>query len=1188
MTTNTEPGDAGGGGGRRVGQVVVVGVCVLSLVLAGAIAPSLGSPFEDGPAVNASDVAGEDVARALQNGSGESVPRNASQDASERAKSASESSPSAVGSPNQNAVGGSEPLSNFSEQSDGIQFVVQAPENTYYRVGAYQSFDGFGWSRSGDRTAFSGAVPGATPPGSKLTARVTLNTSAYAVPVPWKPRAVDGSVPLSVRETGGIVPHESLRSNDSFTVTAVQPTRDPSVLAESGYDYPRRIEDAYLDVDENVSSRVESLATRVTADEANPYAEARAIESWLEANKEYSLNATTDPSEPVTHQFLFEMGAGYCQYFASSMAVMLRSQGIPARYVVGYAPGTPVGEETYAVTGSKAHAWVEAYFEGVGWVRFDPTPASSREDADRRVANETQVQQSFQSSNLSESVNGSDFEPTGSVPGEDATGATGENATETGGDGDGGGGDESGGSEDGDGSGGDGDGGDDSGEDDDGGDESGDDSDEDDDGGSGDDPAESPEASSVNVSLNRTAAPGVDVTVTVTRGGEPVSFATVYFDDEYVGRTNHDGEVVGTIPYTRNLTVRVEDVNESTRASVAVSAPPGRKSSARAGGQALSDVRFAADPVPSTAFGPPDNETNETTKRFEVAAEMTFALADEAVPGESAWLQVSIEGRPVADARVAVDGESMGTTNATGWVRVTFPANATRANVSAKRGEVRDETTVDLLTEATVRASGSAVPGADLRVTATFDDDALSDAVVSVNGDRVTRTDEAGMATVTVPTDASDDVTVAVERGVVSGSTTKSLVTDATIEFDDPPSPGASVEVLVTAANESVEGATVRVAGERAGETDRSGLAKASIPGDATGTLNVSATLGALSATREVDLYEPNVTVTPAYLVALPGAPATVNVSDAGRPVAGASVAVGESRNWTDANGTVEVGVPMRNAVTVEASTLGATASTRLDWLFANLLAVVLVGAAVVVVGLGSVFSGGRLGRVARGARRLLRRVGHAAMNALFVLAGRVDDFVSWLPTVPGLLREFLEELIGTPVRTARALAARLRAWLYAVATGLVAWLAGLPAWVRGLFADDAVEDEDGGDAAPGSTAARGGPEEESALLSLTEAWRVLVSIVSPSRVSKRTPAEIGRMAVQMGLPDGPVETLTATYQRAVYGASKPGDDEVAAASDAARSLESTAGEGGAAAASKDDATAASRDDAAAAGGDGA
>ncbi|WP_323675963.1 transglutaminase domain-containing protein [Halorubellus sp. PRR65] len=1132
------------GAGRRVGQVVVVVGCALALVLAGAIAPSLGSPFDDGPAVNASQFANGDVANALANESDGSAPGNASgaRDATEGVTS---SPSSVVGSPRNYQVGGAQPLANFSRQSGGIQFVVEAASNSYYRVGAYQSFDGYGWSRDDARTAFSGAVPGATPPGQRSTARVTLNTSAYAVPVPWKPTSVEGPTPLSVRDTGGIVPRESLSANQSFTVTAVRPTRDPSVLSDSGYDYPSAVERTYLEVDDNVSDRVVDLADEVTADATNPYAEATAIEAWLEANKEYSLNATTDPERPVTRQFLFEMEAGYCQYFASSMAVMLRSQGVPARYVVGYAPGTQIGEETYAVTGSQAHAWVEVYFEGVGWVRFDPTPSAGREAADSAVANESAVRESFAESSVSDAVNASSFDP----PGNGSTGAgSGGNGTK-------------GGSTNGtDGSGGDGSG--------DGGD-----------GSDGDSPTGDDEPRSVNVSLNRTAAPGSDVTVTVTRDGEPVSFAAVFFDGEYVGTTDYDGEVVGTVPFTRNLTVRVENVNESVRVAgdgattmpaASVPGPPG-------GGDGRS-VRFDVDAVSASEFraavsagdlarsaatrddaGTPDNDS--ATREFAVSADMTFALADEPTLGATVPVQVSIEGRPVPDATVRRDGAVVGTTNASGWVRVPLPSDASEVTVAAERGEVSDSAVVALVTTAAVSADGAAVPGGDLRVTARYDDAPLGNATVRLDGERVARTDAAGMATVPVPTEATGTVTVRVERGLVAGEASKDVVTNATLSFEDPLSPGADVVAAVRAADESVAGATVRVDGRAMGETDRAGLVTLSVPANATGNATVSATLGSLSTTRDVDLYEPNVSTTPAYLVALPGTPMSVNVTDAGSPVADATVRVVGGANaslrdardanatTTGADGTAEVALPVRNAATVVVSSMGASASARLDWLFVNAFGALAVGVLAVVVVVGSLFERSRAARAVRALRRYASAAVSMAMNALFAVASRVDAFVAWLPSLPALVRETVERLVRSPVRALGAAWRRVAAWVTGVLAALVAALRGRR---DGAPGESVGPGGAGGGDEPGAT-------DGAAPRSLVEAWLVLVSLVSPSRLDRRTPAEIGRMALERGLPGEPVRTLTDAYERAVYGPSGASEEDVERARAAAASLESTA-----------------------------
>jgi hypothetical protein len=89
----------------------------------------------------------------------------------------------------------------------------------------------------------------------------------------------------------------------------------------------------------------------------------------------------------VADTFLFEMDAGYCVYFATTMAAMLRSQGIPTRMETGYTPGERVGDDEYVVRGQNAHAWVSIYVPDHGWVTFDPTPSDPRDEArDTRLA----------------------------------------------------------------------------------------------------------------------------------------------------------------------------------------------------------------------------------------------------------------------------------------------------------------------------------------------------------------------------------------------------------------------------------------------------------------------------------------------------------------------------------------------------------------------------------------------------------------------------------------------------------------------------------------------------------------------------------------------------------------------------------------------------------------------------------
>jgi transglutaminase-like putative cysteine protease len=121
--------------------------------------------------------------------------------------------------------------------------------------------------------------------------------------------------------------------------------------------------------------RVKGLAEQVTAKASAPAERAAAIENYLRLHYGYTLQLPQAvPRDPVAN-FLFERGQGHCEYFASSMAVMLRAVGIPSRVVNGFAGGefNDITSE-YVVRASNAHSWVEAYIPDEGWVEFDPTP----------------------------------------------------------------------------------------------------------------------------------------------------------------------------------------------------------------------------------------------------------------------------------------------------------------------------------------------------------------------------------------------------------------------------------------------------------------------------------------------------------------------------------------------------------------------------------------------------------------------------------------------------------------------------------------------------------------------------------------------------------------------------------------------------------------------------------------------
>ena len=140
--------------------------------------------------------------------------------------------------------------------------------------------------------------------------------------------------------------------------------------------YPEEISREYLQLP-RLDPRIAELAKTITAREPTPYDKATTIENYLRSRYTYTLNLTGKPgNDPLPH-FLFETRAGHCEYFASAMAIMLRTLGIPSREVNGFLPGefNDVAGD-YIVRASDAHSWVEVYFPGDGWITFDPTPAA--------------------------------------------------------------------------------------------------------------------------------------------------------------------------------------------------------------------------------------------------------------------------------------------------------------------------------------------------------------------------------------------------------------------------------------------------------------------------------------------------------------------------------------------------------------------------------------------------------------------------------------------------------------------------------------------------------------------------------------------------------------------------------------------------------------------------------------------
>lgn len=145
----------------------------------------------------------------------------------------------------------------------------------------------------------------------------------------------------------------------------------------------------YTQVPEELPPRIKELAEEITAGKTNWFDKAKAVESYFGRSAftyDQKNVAVPEANDDYVDQFLFETKIGYCDNFSSSMAVMLRTLGIPTRWVKGFTGGDFLeytdedsGEQAYEVTNNNAHSWVEVYFPNQGWVAFEPTKGFSNE-----------------------------------------------------------------------------------------------------------------------------------------------------------------------------------------------------------------------------------------------------------------------------------------------------------------------------------------------------------------------------------------------------------------------------------------------------------------------------------------------------------------------------------------------------------------------------------------------------------------------------------------------------------------------------------------------------------------------------------------------------------------------------------------------------------------------------------------
>jgi len=282
--------------------------------------------------------------------------------------------------------------------SGRITYATSSSTPLYLRSVTIDHFDGETWAPD-DRTAQrrTGAdriETGYSVQGDIVNAVTSVNaglfTSPY-LPAPFAPASVNGlngnwtwdPATLSIMST------ETTTRAQRYVVFSAAPKVTAQALAQAS-PTPRGISDDFLRIPNGLPEIVRQTADSVTRPAGNNYAKALAIQKYLRSGEfTYSLQAPVQNGYDgnglsVLADFL-AVKSGYCVHFASAMAVMARAEGIPSRIAVGYAPGRLTGESValvgqgsfpeYEVDARDAHAWPELYFEGLGWVPFEPTPS---------------------------------------------------------------------------------------------------------------------------------------------------------------------------------------------------------------------------------------------------------------------------------------------------------------------------------------------------------------------------------------------------------------------------------------------------------------------------------------------------------------------------------------------------------------------------------------------------------------------------------------------------------------------------------------------------------------------------------------------------------------------------------------------------------------------------------------------
>ena len=269
--------------------------------------------------------------------------------------------------------------------SDAIVMYVRSPAWSYWRSHSYDTYNGHAWSQSEAsittlnrwRSLSFDVTSEAEAQGEEIVqSYYIVRDQPNLLFAAYRPAEVYiNAQELSVDAGIGLRVSQPLKAGTTYTIVSRRPNFSEEKLRAASGVYPSDIAARYLQLPDTISPRVRDLAQRLTATSSTAYDKASTLRDYLLTLPYDFFPPPQPPNSETVDNFLFVDRRGVCEQYATALAVMLRSLGIPSRVVAGYGAGEyNTFSGYYTVRASDAHAWNEVYFPGYGWVPFDATP----------------------------------------------------------------------------------------------------------------------------------------------------------------------------------------------------------------------------------------------------------------------------------------------------------------------------------------------------------------------------------------------------------------------------------------------------------------------------------------------------------------------------------------------------------------------------------------------------------------------------------------------------------------------------------------------------------------------------------------------------------------------------------------------------------------------------------------------